>query len=118
MIAKGWVVRLSATAEADFRDILDWTSRRFGQDQTLIYAETLSDALAELTAGPSIAGVRARDEIGRGILTLHVARNGNRGRHFILFRRGPDRSKPTIDVLRILHDTMDLRRHLPPDEGR
>jgi len=68
----------------------------------------LAAALARLERGPSIAGVRQRDEIGAGLRTLHA---GRRGRHIILFRIGsePDR---TIDVLRIPHDAMDLARHV------
>jgi len=105
-----WAVRLSAAAQGDFNDILRWTLRHFGPEQARIYAETLSDAVAALTAGPSLAGVVARDEIEEGLFTLHVARDGRRGRHFVLFRWG-DR---TVDVLRLLHDAMDLPRHLPP----
>jgi toxin ParE1/3/4 len=41
-----------------------------------------------------------------------VAREGRRGRHFVLFRAGPEQ---TIEVLRILHDAMDLSRHLSKD---
>ncbi|NBU77128.1 MAG: type II toxin-antitoxin system RelE/ParE family toxin, partial [Planctomycetes bacterium] len=40
---------------------------------------------------------------------LHVARQGRAGRHFVVFRAaGSD-----IDVLRLLHESMDLPRHLP-----
>ena len=39
----------------------------------------------------------------------------------MLFRIGLDHDRETVDVLRILHDAMDLPRHLPtrredPDE--
>jgi toxin ParE1/3/4 len=111
-----WTVRLSATASVDFQDILQWTARRFGTGQALAYAETLADALAALTEGPDIVGVRRRDDIGADIRTLHVARNKRRGRHIILFRVGGEADRRVIDVLRLLHDAMDLARHLPPDE--
>jgi toxin ParE1/3/4 len=39
-----------------------------------------------------------------------VARQGRRGRHFLVFRQIEDRC---IDVLRLLHDGMDLARHIP-----
>jgi len=113
---EGWTVRLSAAAESDFRQILRWTVDRFGSAQGRIYAATLSTALKALCAGPSIIGVKERSEIGSNIWTLHVARNGRKGRHFIMFRITNARDSQVIDVLRILHDGMDLERHLPPTE--
>jgi toxin ParE1/3/4 len=50
-----------------------------------------------------------RDDILPDIKLLHVARFVNRGRHFIVFRAQDNRH---IDVLRILHDSMDFARHL------
>ncbi len=113
-----WTVRLTAAAEADFRTILRWTLTQFGERQTRVYAETLSAALKDLAAGPTIPGTRNRNEIARGILSLHVARKGRKGRHFVIFRVARDQGTPTIEVLRLLHDAMDLPRHLPPfDNG-
>jgi toxin ParE1/3/4 len=109
-----WRVRLSAAAEADLREILRWTTERFGGTQAASYAETLTDALAALAAGPEAIGVRMRDEIAKGLRSLHVERNKHRGRHFILFRAIADEDHEIIEVLRVLHDAMDLSRHLPP----
>ena len=114
MSAKRWAVRLSASAEADYREILRWTLTHFGRAQALIYADTLAAALKDLSAGPMIPGAKKRSEIGPGILTLHVARNGRKGRHFVMFRASDSDAEKPIDVLRLLHDAMDLRRHLPP----
>ncbi|MBS4096215.1 MAG: type II toxin-antitoxin system RelE/ParE family toxin [Sulfuricella sp.] len=112
-----WTVRLTAAAEADFRNILRWTLAQFGDVQASVYAETLSTALKELAVGPSIAGVKERPEIATGIFTLHVARKGRKGRHLVMFRIGHYQGRKVIDVLRLLHDSMDLQRHLPsPDE--
>lgn len=111
-----WVVRLSASAEADYREILRWTVKNFGSAQARTYAGTLVCALQALTAGPAIIGVKDRPEIGSGIRTLHVARNGRKGRHFVMFRVVRDWERKVIDVLRLLHDSMDLERHLSPSE--
>jgi toxin ParE1/3/4 len=111
-----WSVRLTAAAEGDFRQILTWTSARFGEKQARAYGEALSAALRALTAGPTIAGVRARSDIGKGMYTLHVARQGRKGRHFVVFRTGRESSHNVIEVLRLLHDSMDLQRHLPSDD--
>ena len=117
MGVKRWTVRLSAAAEADYRQILRWTAENFGLPQARIYADTLSSALKALSNGPSIIGVKERGEIGTNICTLHVARNGCKGRHFVMFRVGSFQGRNVIDVLRILHDSMDLVRHLPPVES-
>jgi toxin ParE1/3/4 len=66
------------------------------------------------TTGPTLAGVAARNDIAPGLLTLPVARKQRRGRHFALFRVAASDTR-TIDVLRILHDAMDLPRHLPAE---
>jgi len=112
--ARSWAVRLTAAAGADFEDILHWTVEQFGEAQARVYAETLSAALEALTAGPTAPGIKARDDIARGLFTLHVARLGRKGRHFVVFRIGRDREREVIEVLRLLHDAMDLPRHVPP----
>jgi toxin ParE1/3/4 len=113
-----WPVRLSAAAEADFEHIIRWTSERFGDAQAIIYAETLSMAIAALTEGPAIVGTQSRDDILRGLRSLHVAREGRKGSHFILFRLAPRSSIDAIEILRVLHDSMDLARHLGSSDER
>lgn len=105
-----WRIRLGEEAENDFVKILRDTLEMFGERQIAIYAATLNEALAALTAGPDILGSAARDEIFPKLRTLHVARRGRRGRHFILYRAAPNK---VIEVVRILHDAMDLARHVP-----
>jgi toxin ParE1/3/4 len=105
---RNWTVRLSNTAEADYDEILRWTAQRFGVLQAASYGDLLTAALVRLERGPTIAGARRRNEIGAGLHTLHV---GRRGRHVILFCIGSESAR-TIDVLRILHDAMDLARHV------
>lgn len=112
-----WNIRLTQTAEADFQHIIRWTVTHFGRRQGKTYAKTLTLAISDLFNGPDILGVRQREDVGSGIFTLHVARKGRRGRHFLVFRVGHSVSAPTIDVLRILHEAMDLERHLPEAEN-
>ncbi|MBW7901804.1 MAG: type II toxin-antitoxin system RelE/ParE family toxin [Rhodocyclaceae bacterium] len=104
-----WTVRLARQAEQDIADILAWTEEHFGSRQAGVYAETLTLALEALTDGPGASGAKGRDDILPGIRTLHVARRGRHGRHFVVFRTSED---CCIDVLRILHDSMDLTRHV------
>lgn len=110
-----WTVRLSAAAEKDFEQVVDWTVARFGTQQAEIYAAVLAAAIQELHAGPDLPGAKARSEIGKGICTVHAARHGRKARHFVNFRVNPDQDR-MIDVIRILHDSMDLPRHLPTEE--
>jgi toxin ParE1/3/4 len=110
MSERRWRVRLGAVAELDFANILKWTTENFGVRQSRIYRDTLVRAISELANGPDLAGSRARDEIMPGLRTLHVARHGRRGRHFLPYRIAKGQ---IIEVGRILRDQMDLRRHLP-----
>lgn len=108
-----WSVRVSAAAEADLQGILRWTLEHFGAAQARVYSETLAAALEALAAGPTVVGARARNDIYKGLFTLHVARRGRKGRHFVIFRFGRDQGREVVEVLRVLHDAMDLPRHLP-----
>jgi toxin ParE1/3/4 len=105
-----WRVRLSEPAERDFLAILDWTVEHFGWRQARVYRRTLIAAIAALHDGPDAPGNLARDDIQAGLRSLHVARQGRRGRHFILYRAS---SATTIEVIRILDDAMDFPRNLP-----
>jgi len=109
-MSHSWTVQLARQAEQDFAEILQWTVRTFGPAQAEIYAETLGLAIEALSEGPDVTGSKARDEIFPGIRTLHITRQGRKGRHFVVFRTG---SGQMIEVLRLLHDSMDMTRHLP-----
>jgi toxin ParE1/3/4 len=116
MADQRWRVRLGAAAELDFANILKWTTENFGARQSRVYRDTLVQAIGELADGPNVAGSKARDEIMPGLRTRHVARRSHRGSHFLMYRGAPN---STIEIVRILHDRMDFRRHVPsaPDES-
>lgn len=105
-----WRVRLAEQAEQDLLGITLWTVENFGPRQAEVYAETLTLAIEALHDGPDVLGASGREDIGPSMHTLHVARQGRKGRHFVVFRSAPEQ---TIDVLRLLHDSMDLAQHLP-----
>ena len=107
-----WTIRISHAADADVSNILAWTAERYGRRQARTYASTLTSAIAALTDGPTVAGVRARDDVVRGLLTLHVARGRRLGRHIIVFRARELGTERVIEILRVLHDVMDLLRHV------
>lgn len=112
-----WTVRITESAERDYQDILAWTRREFGDLQSRSYADTLAAAIVALTAGPTTVGARHRRDIGTGLFTLHVARGGRKGRHFVLFRVRPDEQQRQIEVLRLLHVAMDPGLHVPGTAG-
>lgn len=113
-----WRVRLTAAAEQDLREIFRWTWRHFGERQAHVYAETLIRAIAALETGPHVAGAKRRDEMREGLMMLHVARKGRKGRHLVLYRVDSEADIPTVDVLRLLHDSMDLSRHIDSDRDK
>ena len=112
-----WTVRLTSSAERDFTQIVAYTAREFGARQAQTYLRTLSAALEAPSGGPAIAGVARRNDIGPGLMSMHVARLGRKGRHFVIFREQCGDDGPVIEVLRLLHDAMDLARQLPHDEN-
>lgn len=105
-----WRVWLAEGAERDFFSVLRWTTEQFGKRQARVYETTLRNALKALASGPSVMGCRARPDLGSDIASLHVARQGRKGRHQLVFRT--HEQDGVIEVLRILHDSMDLSRHL------
>ena len=109
----GWQVRLTSAADTDIANILGWTLAEFGGGQMRRYSKLLRSAVAVLADGPDVSGVRKREEIGPGLRTLHVTPGSRKGRHFLLFRVTATEAGRVIDVLRVLHDAMDLPRHWP-----
>jgi toxin ParE1/3/4 len=109
-----WHVRLATQAEQDLLYITLWTTENFGEQQAEQYAETIALAIEALHDGPEILGAKVRNDIGPGIRTIHVARRGRKGRHFVAFSASEGN---IINVLRLLHDSMDLAKHLPEDNN-
>jgi toxin ParE1/3/4 len=104
-----WRVRLSDEARLDFANILRWTTKKFGTGQARLYRNTLVTTIGALGGGPDLPGAKLRDDIMPGLRILHVARHGRRGRHFVMYRVSGDL---IIEIARILHDQMDLQRHV------
>jgi toxin ParE1/3/4 len=109
MAERRWRVRLGAAAELDFANILKWTTENFGARQSSVYRNTLVQAIGELAGGPDVVGSRTRDEIVPGLRTWLVARHRRRGSHFLMYRIAP---RGTIEIVRVLHDRMDIQRHI------
>jgi len=109
-VNESWTIRIATAAEEDFQRILEWTVEHFGRRQAKAYAVTVSQAIQALSQGPTTPRLKPRPDIFRDVAVLHVARGGRKGRHFIVVRLR-NRAK-LVEVLRILHDSMDLARHI------
>ncbi|MGD9636953.1 MAG: type II toxin-antitoxin system RelE/ParE family toxin [Pirellulales bacterium] len=111
---------VSPSAAADIEDILAHTLRVHGEAALLRYEALLVRAIADVAAAPDRPGVHTREEIASAARTYHLANSCEnvdreigrvkRPRHFLLFRL---RGDGTIEIGRVLHESMDLARHLP-----
>lgn len=108
-MTRNWRVRWTAHADADFIAIATWTAERFGGNQAELYMSRVSSIVEALCDGPDHVLGRARDDLAPGVRTLHAGRDGRPLRHFVVYRVVDD---GTIEILRLLHDRMELSRHL------
>jgi toxin ParE1/3/4 len=91
--------RLTERAKQDLRSIGRYTQATWGRDQRNSYLAKL-DACFHLLAQEPQQG-RVCDDIRPGYRKYHV------GRHLIFYRQ----SSEGIEIIRILHDRMDLEAH-------
>jgi toxin ParE1/3/4 len=103
-------LRITHQAAADIEHVLRYTYQQFGQRKHDEYQQLIRLALHTLTTKPEAAPSKARPEIHPEVRTLHLARRKMRARHFILYRVSEDEF---VDVLRLLHDAMDIGTNLP-----
>ena len=106
-------------AAQDIAEILRHTDQEFGDRARERYGLLLRTAIEDLADDSDRPGVRLRPELAAGACTYHVRMSRNhlpaplrvkKPRHFILFRVA---QSGTLEVARILHDSMELSKHLP-----
>ena len=76
------------------------------------YIEAILDTIDELTAPKSPSRSLARDEITKGMRTLHTRKRSRRGRHFLLYSETAEEVK----IQRVLHDSIELSRHVTGED--
>jgi plasmid stabilization system protein ParE len=81
-----WRVQLTDLAALDLIEIRLWTTEKFGKFQAANYIGTITSAIETLLNGPEPTGSKPREDLGSGIRTLHVKREGNKGRQITPFR--------------------------------
>jgi toxin ParE1/3/4 len=92
---------LSPAAQADLERIWDYTHDHWGVNQAEEYLRELQHAIDRAAANPAIG--RACDEIRPGYRKLAA------GSHALFYRVT---AEGVIDVVRVLHQRMDVDRHL------
>lgn len=112
--------RLSDAARNDLLEILTWTHQQFGEAARLRYEALIATALRDVAHQPDRPGSIERPELGAGVRSWHLrlsrrhVKSGPAGvrqpRHFLIYRQEPE----IVVVGRILHDAMELARHLDP----
>lgn len=109
--------RLTHAAQADIVAILAWSHERFGAEARNRYEALIATAIRDAARSDEI-GLTVRPELGDGVFSWHLAQSGSRSpggavhrpRHFLICRRDGE----LLVVGRVLHDAMELRRHLDP----
>jgi toxin ParE1/3/4 len=115
-------IRLSREAEQDIEAILAWTDEQFGEQVRLRYEELLVQAISDIADDPGRIGSLERPELAKQVFTYHLRHSRDhvdrskgrirKPRHFLVYRLAED---GCLEISRVLHDTMDLARHLPSD---
>jgi toxin ParE1/3/4 len=95
--------RLTERAKADLRSIGRYTQATWGREQRNNYLVRL-DACFHVLAREPHRG-RACDDIRPGYRQYHI------GRHLIFYREFSE----GVEIIRILHDRMDIEAHLDDD---
>jgi toxin ParE1/3/4 len=117
-------LRLTGSAKRDIAHLLDWSLERFGLTGRRRYEALVEAALLDIAQNPHRAGSREEPQLGPGLRIYHIrlsrdrAKEAGRGvrspRHILLYRSVPEHD--IVVVLRVLHDAMDIVRHLPTEE--
>lgn len=112
--------RLTHAAQADIVSILAWSQDQFGEEARQRYEASIAAGIRDAAAHGDDVGRTVRPELGDGVFSWHLAqsrahsRGGSvrRPRHFVMCRRDGG----VLIVGRALHDAMELRRHLDPQQ--
>ena len=111
--------RLSQHAQSDIESILEWSQANFGELARRRYQALIAAALRDVAGEPTQVGGQARPELGEGVFAWHLRLSRDRSeadpverpRHFLIYRIDGG----LVVIGRVLHDAMDLERHVDPD---
>ena len=103
-------LRFSKRAVRDIDQVLIYTLEHFGRRKQEEYRALIRTALADIAANPFAARAKSLPGLHPHVRVLSIARARKPARHFFIYRVVADQS---VDIGRLLHDAMDLYRHLP-----
>ena len=113
---------IAPKARSDIANILVWTDENFGPRIMQRYAKLIKTAFEAIAANPQLDGSVPCPEVAKNCRTYHLFHSRKKAgtrenrilkpRHLLLYRIA-DTGIPGIG--RVLHDSMQLERHLPED---
>jgi toxin ParE1/3/4 len=109
--------RLSDLARLDVAAILKTSASRHGEQARIRYRGLVSAAFQRIAAEPECPFSSSREEIAEGLRSLHLRHCKSESQeapvaspvHIVFFRRGSDGQ---VEIIRVLHERMELSRHL------
>lgn len=114
--------RISNAARADIVDILRLSQAQFGDQARQRYQTLILTALQAIAGTPYRIGNHDRDELAPGLRSYHLTYSRQQAkhpygtvkspRHIVFYRVASDEA---IEVVRLLHDAMEVQLHLPND---
>jgi toxin ParE1/3/4 len=100
---------LTEIAKADILEILRTTRAQFGPLQVPKYRALISEARQRIRENPNLG--HHREGLPADWRLFHISQRGRPARHFFLYVF--NQTEARIDLLRVLHDAMDVPRHWP-----
>ncbi len=109
--------RISRQARTDIVDILRFTEVKFGEGARRRYQGLLQTTFLSIAEEPGRVGSASREELAPGLRSLHLyfcrlevaTDRVIRPRHIVFYRQVDDQ---VIEIVRILHDAMEVSMHL------
>lgn len=110
--------RLTHSAREDIASILAWSDEQFGDQAKQRYQALIVAAIRDAAAASDDPGMVDRPELGEGVVSWHLSHSRfrstagrvNRPRHLLICRFDGD----VLVIGRVLHDAMDVGRHIDP----
>lgn len=93
-------VRYSRRANADLEDITDYTAHTWGAEQAKTYIRAIRAKIHEIANGDAIT--QSLDVMNPNLFKARV------NRHLIIY----EETAEMVSILRILHESMDIPRHI------
>ncbi|WP_304164108.1 type II toxin-antitoxin system RelE/ParE family toxin [Phenylobacterium aquaticum] len=111
---------ISLEGQVDISGILAHSAEAFGLNARSRYRTLLDVALRDLINDPNLVGSQVRAELGAGVRVYSLRNSRQRARvsggtvseprHVIVY----EYDEAQVRVMRILHEAMDLARHIHP----